>query len=102
MEPSLQMSIRKQLLSAAAAGSAAFEISGVLELSQPLDVYFKDHNNQPVCVSHPACTCNRLGCSGSVLHLHAVVGSKLTELHHCRPWTGELYEHNMQAADLFV
>ena len=51
MTESLQQSIGRQLLSAAAAGSAAFETSGVLELSQPLDVFFKDHNNQPHIVS---------------------------------------------------
>lgn len=49
---SLQQSIRRQLLSAAAKGTAAFEISGVLQLSTPLDVFFKDNNNQPACVSH--------------------------------------------------
>mgnify|MGYP001807030883 CR=1 FL=1 len=56
-----QQSARKQLLSSAAAGSAAFEISGVLELSEPLEVYFKDHNNKLGTVSHPAGSFNNYG-----------------------------------------
>lgn len=61
MAESLQQILRRDLLAKAAAGSAAFETSGVLPLSKPLEVYFKGHNNQPGCVSRPACTCH--GCS---------------------------------------
>jgi hypothetical protein len=61
MTESLQQSIRRQLMSAAAAGSAAFEISGVLELSQPLDVYFTDKDNKCGCVS-PCMQQPRLSC----------------------------------------
>lgn len=45
--------MRRQVLSAAAAGSAAFETSGVLQLSKPLEVFFKDNNNQTRIVSGP-------------------------------------------------
>ena len=64
MAKSLQQTLRRQLLSSAAAGSAAFEISGVLELSNSLEVYFKDHNNQLGTVSRPACLCNSHDCCG--------------------------------------
>jgi hypothetical protein len=62
MAESLQQTLRRQLLSAASAGSAAFEVSGFLKLSNPLEVYFKDHNNQLCTVSHLACLCNNHDC----------------------------------------
>lgn len=50
MAESLQETLRRQRLSAAAAGSAAFEISGVLELSKPLEVFFQGQQQPaPLC-----------------------------------------------------
>jgi hypothetical protein len=67
MTESLQQVVRRQLLSAAAAGPATFEISGVLELPQPLEVYFMDQDDKPVCVSSRACPCTSPRSSGKSL-----------------------------------
>jgi hypothetical protein len=78
MAESLQQALRRQMLSAAAAGSAAFEISGTLHLSKPLQLYFMDHNNQPGCVSGAACTCIS---HAAVPVLFAVVNSRRAPRH---------------------